>query len=273
MVVSLFTIAQLIPSTLSNSAGLVVFFLIGLLGGAHCLGMCGPLVTMYADRMETDERGAISWYELRQHALFNAGRTVSYTAIGAVMGALGGVVFAATAMIAVGDLVRAGVGILIGNVVIIAGIGYLSRGTAVDVLTTVPLLGSAFNRIHGLVVARVDRWVDGLGILGLGAFHGLLPCPLLYPAFLFAFSRGSPLEGGLALLTLGLGTFPTLFAYGTAVGSLTPATSARVHRMLGAVFVVLGTIPLTEGLRLVGVPVPSIPLPMPPVLAVGLIPG
>jgi len=27
-----------------------VFLLVGLLGGAHCLGMCGPLVSTYADR-------------------------------------------------------------------------------------------------------------------------------------------------------------------------------------------------------------------------------
>ena len=30
-------------------ADLAVFFLIGLLGGVHCIGMCGPLVTTYAE--------------------------------------------------------------------------------------------------------------------------------------------------------------------------------------------------------------------------------
>ncbi len=38
----------------SGDIGLVVFALIGLLGGAHCLGMCGPLVTLYADRLGDD---------------------------------------------------------------------------------------------------------------------------------------------------------------------------------------------------------------------------
>jgi sulfite exporter TauE/SafE len=28
-----------------------VFVLVGLLGGAHCIGMCGPLVPLYASRM------------------------------------------------------------------------------------------------------------------------------------------------------------------------------------------------------------------------------
>ena len=32
----------------SEQIELSAFFLIGLFGGAHCLGMCGPLVTMYA---------------------------------------------------------------------------------------------------------------------------------------------------------------------------------------------------------------------------------
>jgi len=29
----------------------LLFLVIGLLGGAHCIGMCGPLVTVYAGRM------------------------------------------------------------------------------------------------------------------------------------------------------------------------------------------------------------------------------
>jgi len=71
--------------------GLAVFFLIGLFGGAHCIGMCGPLVATYAERMETDDRwsGALTLYEVRQHALFNLGRTVSYACIGAIFGAAG----------------------------------------------------------------------------------------------------------------------------------------------------------------------------------------
>lgn len=36
----------------ADRVGLVVFALVDLLGGAHCLGMCGPLVTADADRID-----------------------------------------------------------------------------------------------------------------------------------------------------------------------------------------------------------------------------
>jgi len=43
---------MVLPTELSGQVGLGVFFLIGLFGGAHCLGMCGPLITMYSEKME-----------------------------------------------------------------------------------------------------------------------------------------------------------------------------------------------------------------------------
>lgn len=83
----------------------VLFVTIGLLAGAHCIGMCGPLVTIYANSMNapradggtgTVTRGRqshLTLYEVRQHTLFNLGRAASYTLIGAVMGLLGNVIF------------------------------------------------------------------------------------------------------------------------------------------------------------------------------------
>ncbi|MFB6155905.1 MAG: sulfite exporter TauE/SafE family protein [Haloferacaceae archaeon] len=243
---------------MTGDGGLVVFFLIGLLGGAHCLGMCGPLVTLYADRM-SDEPGRGNGHALRQHALFNLGRTASYAALGALVGALGGLVFDAASLAPVGDAVRAAVGVVVGLAIVAVGAGYLVRGT---VTHSVSLPG--FQRVYSFITRHVDARVDGPGIAALGAVHGLLPCPLLYPAFLYAFSQGSAVTGGLSLAVLGLGTFPTLFAYGTVVGSVSVSVRRPLHRALGAVFVVLGTIPLAKGLAVVGIHVPSIPLPMPP---------
>ncbi|ELZ24985.1 hypothetical protein C475_12130 [Halosimplex carlsbadense 2-9-1] len=84
-----------------GEAGLAVFALVGLLGGAHCLGMCGPLVTLYADRMGGD--GPVGFSEIRQHLLFNLGRTASYALIGALIGALGTVLYDAAGVAAVAD--------------------------------------------------------------------------------------------------------------------------------------------------------------------------
>jgi sulfite exporter TauE/SafE len=251
-------------SGVTPDAGLAAFLLVGLLGGAHCLGMCGPLVTMYGERVASDDRGPTT-YELRQHALFNAGRTASYATIGAVMGAAGGVLVDVGDLVAVGDAVRGVVGVGAGVVILAAGVRYATGNTSHGWGGAVPVVGGVFGAVTTRLHDRVDDWAAGPGITALGAIHGLLPCPLLYPAFLYAFATGSALDGGLALAALGLGTFPALFAYGTVLGSVDAGLRRRLHRGLGVAFLVAGTIPLANGLRAFGYDVPHVPLPMPPI--------
>ena len=256
--------------------GLAVFLAIGLLGGVHCLGMCGPLVTLYADRMRpATDGGAASeahrshdrrtrgptFGELRQHLLFNLGRTLAYATVGAAMGALGGVVYDAAAVAAVVGPVRGVTGTVVGILVVGAGLANLRGGAASGHLP----VGGLFGRLSAALTARVDRWVRGPRILALGAIHGLMPCPILYPAFLYAFAVGSPAHGALALALLGAGTVPTLFAYGTVLGTLSPGTRRRLHRVLGALFVLLGYLPLSMGLAQFGItlPMPDVPFYQP----------
>jgi sulfite exporter TauE/SafE len=253
---------MVLPTDATGQVGLGVFFLIGLFGGAHCLGMCGPLVTMYSEKMESKAsrkgRDILTWHEVRQHALFNLGRTVSYATIGATMGALGAFVFGASTVASVGDIVRGVVGVAIGAVIVASGITYFARGTVVEI----PGTGSLFRRVHDVITDRVTGLVNGFGIMGLGAVHGFLPCPLLYPAFLYAFARGSVVEGALSLAVLGAGTFPTLMVYGLTVRSVGPRHRRMLHRVLGVVFVVLGLVTLKMGLMQFGIRVP-VPIRLP----------
>jgi len=247
---------MVVPPDATGQVGLGVFFLIGLFGGAHCLGMCGPLVTMYSERMESRAsrpgRDVLTWHEVRQHAFFNLGRTVSYATIGAAMGALGGFVFGASAVVSASAAVRGVVGVAVGAVIVASGVAYFARDTVVEI----PGTGSLFRRVHGVITRRVDRLVNGFGIVGLGAVHGFLPCPMLYPAFLYAFARGSPTEGALSLAVLGAGTFPTLMAYGLTVRSLGAPRRRALHHVLGVVFVALGLITVKMGLASFGIEVP-----------------
>jgi sulfite exporter TauE/SafE len=246
----------------------LLFLAIGLLGGAHCIGMCGPLVTMYSERMNPrpdggtatgrtgNARGHLTLYEVRQHALFNVGRAASYTLLGGAFGGLGGLVFVtADQLTAVADLVRGGVGIAIGAFVIVAGAKYLLGGGAGGI--QIPGVG----RVTNWLAVRVQRFVNSPGIVGLGALHGLLPCPILYPAYLFAFATGSAVSGAIALAALGIGTIPAVFAYGTLIESVDAVHRQRLHRLLGAVFLVLGYVLLAHGLMAVGIHIPHPMLP------------
>lgn len=239
------------------SADLLLFFVVGLLGGAHCIGMCGPLVTVYSGKM-SDRDDRLTTFEVRQHALFNAGRTISYSFIGALFGALGGVVYVtADSLIVTAGLLRGSVGTIVGLFVIAIGIYYLLGRTSVG--GHLPGLGA--NRLLAPFMNRIDRLAAGPGIVGLGAVHGLLPCPILYPAFLYAFATGSPTAGALLLAALGIGTFPAVFLYGTIIDAVDPVSRQRLHRVLGGAFVVLGYVLFAHGMMSLGVilPHPSLP--------------
>jgi hypothetical protein len=240
------------PTTRTVELGL--FFLVGVFGTGHCLGMCGPLVSVYADRMnETDAGGRsdhLSGRQVRQHLLFNAGRVVVYTLLGGLFGLFGLLTFAsADAAVPLGDEVRAVVGVAVGTLVVATGAGYL-RGRGGGIFArSFPAVGGAFRRVHGVLRHRVDDWVGGPRIFGLGFLHGFLPCPLLYPAFLYAFGRADPVGGALSLFVLGLGTFPALSLYGSLLQSVRAERRRTVHRLLGGVFLLLGTHTLLTGLR------------------------
>jgi hypothetical protein len=251
----------------TESLGLGVFLLVGLLGGAHCLGMCGPLVTTYADRMRSEQAGGgrgrnddLTLRQVRQHALFNLGRTASYATLGGAFGLAGSLAFVTGRTVTgVADDVHALTGIFVGGVIIAVGARYALRLR----LESVPIPGfdRAASAVSDRIVARVDAWVGDWRIVGLGAAHGFLPCPLLYPAFLYAFVQGSALGGTVALGALGLGTVPSLLLFGTVFGSMRLETRLRIHRVLGVAFVALGYVPLQHGLATLGVPLPHPPIP------------
>ena len=244
----------------------VLFLVIGLLAGAHCIGMCGPLVTIYARRMDATRADGghahasrqhhLTPFEVRQHLLFNLGRAASYTLLGVFMGTLGWLVFVgAHELTAAAETIRGVAGVVIGAFIVVVGGYYLLGRVSV---------GIQLPGAH-LITRRLTTWVDrlanGPGIVGLGAVHGLLPCPILYPAYLYAFASGSPLAGGVALAALGLGTIPAVFAYGTLIESVDALHRQRLHRLLGVAFLVLGYVLLAHGLMELGYHLPHPELP------------
>ena len=98
--------------SLHMSYGLL--FVLGLLTGFHCIGMCGGFVLSYtADDARSGRRSYLS------HVLYGAGKTLSYTCIGAMFGLLG-------AVIAFTPLLRGAAGMIAGVFLIIFGLNMLN---------------------------------------------------------------------------------------------------------------------------------------------------
>ncbi|MFB6124141.1 MAG: sulfite exporter TauE/SafE family protein [Haloferacaceae archaeon] len=244
----------------ARSVELGLFFLIGLFGTGHCLGMCGPLVSLYADRMPAAERGdRLTGYHVRQHLLFNAGRTTIYALLGGAFGLFGALMFTtADTTLPFSDEIRGVTGIIVGAAIVVVGTSYVTGRGGGALSGPLPVVGRLFARVHDVLSARIDGWVGDERIFALGFVHGFLPCPLLYPAFLYAFSQADPVRGATSLALLGAGTIPALLLYGTVFQSVSRRYRTLVHRLLGVAFVLLGTHTATMGLTLLGYEVPHV---------------
>jgi sulfite exporter TauE/SafE len=174
---------------------------VGSLG--HSVGMCAPFVMFVGRRFgRGDGRvpvAAQSWY--------HAGRLVTYVALGAAAGAIGGAVELAGRLV---GLQRAAA-LLAGAALVATALAALTRrlpgGVAGD---------GAFARIARLVPGRMPGHPFAAGL-----FLGLLPCGLLYSALVAAVSRGGALGGAIALACFGLGTVPALAGVSLADTMLT----------------------------------------------------
>lgn len=196
---------------------LISAFVVGLLGGVHCVGMCGGIVGALS-------LGLPSQRQLPLLIAYNLGRIGSYTVAGAVMGAMG---FYFSALLPVQNAQR----ILLAFAGIFMILLGLYLGGWWNLLTRIERLGGLlWRRIEplgrGLLPVRSIRQALLLGVL-----WGWLPCGLVYSALVWTVSSGGASQGGLLMLAFGLGTLPNLLLMGVAAAQLQrwvrkPATRA-----------------------------------------------
>ena len=180
---------------------LLGFLTLGLLGGfGHCVGMCSPFVLFVSRRYGRPAGGRRTAFAAQ--LWYTAGRIVTYAVLGAVAGALGGVVELAGALL---GLQRAAA-VVAGGVLVVWALIALS-----DLVPRWGTGGSLFARVAGTLKGRVPGHPFATGL-----FLGLLPCGLLYSAVIAAVARGGPVEGAAALALFGLGTAPALLGVSLA---------------------------------------------------------
>ena len=217
-----------------SETGYFALFLIGLLGGAHCVGMCGGIVSALS-------LGAGS--RLSVHLAYNAGRIVSYAAAGALAGALG-----AASLILAGQLpLRIGLYVLANLMLVALGL-YLMGFTRV--LSFVEVLG---RRLWRRLQPLTRRFVPVRSVaqaFPLGLLWGWLPCGLVYSALVTALTSGSPLRGAMMMLAFGAGTLPNLLLAGLLAGRLQAfAGKAPVRFLAGFLVLGFGVVGLLQSLR------------------------
>ncbi len=216
-----------------ETVSLLGFLSLGLLGGfGHCVGMCSPFVLFVSRRYVAPDAGRAAAF--RAQLWYTAGRVLTYAILGALAGALGGVVQLAGALL---GLQRAA-SVVAGAVLVLWALVALS-----DLVPGLETGGSLFAKVAARLKGRVPGHPFAVGL-----FLGLLPCGLLYSAVIAAVARGGPLEGALALLLFGLGTAPALLGVSLA-DELLARHRAFVNRLSQVFLLAMGAWFLWTGLR------------------------
>jgi len=216
--------------------GLAAAFLFGLLGSVHCLGMCGPLVSLSVSS------AAATGTPHRQLLLYNLGRVIVYTDLGLLLGG-------ARRLLGIYPLTSGLAGILAGGFVTVMGLHFLSGG---GVAVWAMWIDRALARPTRILVSlwrKLNNLARSPGVIVLGGLHGLLPCPLLYIMFSSAVALQDPLHAGLLLLSFGLGTVPMMWGIGVAAHSLTLSKRVALQRVFGGVILLWGSVLILHGLE------------------------
>ena len=178
-------------------------FLIGLLGGVHCIGMCGGIV--HSLSFAIADKGQLGYRSLLILGLYNSGRIISYTIIGAMLGSLAGLLQEQITMAVV--LFRG----LAGLMLIAMGL-YLTawwRG-----LVLLEKWGGYLWQFFQPLATRLIPVSNYRQALALGLIWGWLPCGLVYSTLALALAQGSWQQSAILMFSFGVGTLPVLFLTG-----------------------------------------------------------
>lgn len=168
-------------------------FFMGLLGSAHCIGMCGPLVLA----LPMQHKSAVQKWG--GFFLYHLGKISSYSLLGVVFGLFGSQIplFG----------VQANISIIIGSLMIVYVVYVLIiKSKQKGVILKFNFLYSSINKRLGILFKSPNRFAFYL----IGFLNSLLPCGMVYLALTSAIALQDAFHGGLLMAFFGIGTIPAL---------------------------------------------------------------
>ncbi len=231
-------------------------FMTGLLGGIHCAGMCGGIVSalgMVTQRSpahslkipvslqvaNVNAMASLPSSQRTSHistllsaSAYNLGRLMTYTTLGALAGGVGSSAWLMQSLLPIQQ-----VAFFISNVLLVA-MGLYVLGVK-RISTVVESLGKVFwEKVRPYATATLKKpgWLNAIAA---GSLWGLVPCGMIYAVLATALVSGSAVRGALLMLTFGLGTLPNLMALGLSGQWLACASRKRPVR-LGAGCLIIG---------------------------------
>jgi sulfite exporter TauE/SafE len=212
--------------------GYGMLFIIGLITSVHCVAMCGGINLSQS----LSGVGAVPVHKgrLMPSILYNAGRVISYTVIGGIVGALGSVITVSGRFQGIVQLVA-------GVFMVLMGLGMLG------------ILRRFSLRMPRIFAQMIDEHKAAQrSPLIIGLLNGFMPCGPLQAMQLYALSTGSLALGALSMFLFSMGTVPLMFGLGALSSVLTKRFSAMVMRVGAIIIAVMGLSMLSNGWSLAG---------------------
>lgn len=221
-----------LPS-LSRDMSYGLLFVVGLFTGFHCVGMCGAMVLSYTAKLAGAGRPS---YAI--HLSYGAGKTLSYTTIGAGFGWLGSI-------IAFTPLLRGTIGVAAGIFLVLFGL---------SMLNVLPGLKDFRFRTPPFLLRFIGTQSRKYGHpFVIGLLNGLMIlCGPLQALYIMAAGSGSALRGATMLFFFGLGTLPMMTGFGVFAGLVSRQMTPKLIRASAVIVVALGAVMLNRGLKMTG---------------------
>jgi len=204
--------------------GYLAVFLVGLLGGTHCMTMCGGIVGALTVGTPPGRR---HW---PLHLAYNLGRIASYALAGAVMGAVGqagllleGALPVQMTLYVLANLMLVALGLYL--VGVSQGLTFLERGG---------------QKVWARLQPLTRRFLPATSVsraLPLGMLWGFLPCGMVYSVLSMTLLTGSALRGAGLMLAFGLGTLPNLLLAGFLLRRFRDVVQGRAVRIAAGLLV------------------------------------
>jgi sulfite exporter TauE/SafE len=215
--------------------GYGILFVVGLLTSLHCIAMCGGI--NLSQCVSYKYSSGTKTGNLKPSFLYNAGRVVSYTVIGGIVGGIGSVVSFS--------------GATKGIVAIIAGLFMVIMG--LNMLNIFPWLKRFNPRMPKLFGNKIYNNNGKNGPFYIGLLNGLMPCGPLQAMQLYALGTGSVAAGALSMLIFSMGTVPLMFGFGAVSSLLGKKFTGKLMKVSAVLVMVLGFIMMGRGFLLSGI--------------------
>ena len=210
-------------------------FLVGLFGSLHCIGMCGPIVIALPIIGESQLK------ILFGRVLYNLGRVVTYTFMGALFGLFG------SRLVMFG--LQQYLSIIIGGVILL----YIltPRKIKSKAAETFIYRKTTFAIKSGF--SKLISKNSNSSLFSIGLLNGLLPCGFVYVGIAGSLSTGDFLSGTAYMALFGLGTFPVMLATAVFGKVINLNIKRRINKLIPAFAVILALLFILRGLNL-GIP-------------------